>query len=501
MNDIAGKGIGLAVIGKLFFYASGHLLMTALPVAILAAALMTFGNMGEHNELAAIKSSGISLWKIGRPMIMLSVWVTLLSLWFSFDIVPRANLKFFSLLYDVGRKKAEISLKPGHFYSDIDGYVIRISDKNTESRTLYDVMIYNHSENKGAIDVIAADSARTRSSDTLSNFMKMVLYSGVRHEEYGVGGNRDKKYQYGRTYFDSLIYKFQLKGFELDRTDEGLFARHQITLPKSKLQEALDSLDLKRQNSYKKFFTYLQPYTRIDTAFTDWAPDTTLNKLNAIRSAEMAKRSEEMTKTIDSAFMRGTPRKPTGQDAKRRTSYADKNPIEIDDFPLQVPDSLGNILDSFPNTNRVELITKALSNLRAVKNYAEFMFKKQSEEARRKRRYSYEFHLRHASPFNCIVFMIIGISLGAIIRKGGLGMPALISVALLVAAYVLNAQGKKFSKEGVLDPIVGAWLPIIIFAPIAFFLLYKAVTDSSLMDTARWNLFPEKAKKIIFRKK
>ena len=117
MDEIAGKGVSLSIIGRLFFYASGKLSLLALPVAVLAAALMTYGSLGEHNELAALKSSGIGLWKIARPMFVFSLFLTALCFWFSFQVVPMANLKFFSLLFDVGKKKAELTLTPGQFLS------------------------------------------------------------------------------------------------------------------------------------------------------------------------------------------------------------------------------------------------------------------------------------------------------------------------------------------------------------------------------------------------
>jgi len=435
IQEIMGKGLGPAILGKLFYYAGGRLILSALPVAILAAALMTFGNMGEHNELAAIKSCGISLFKIMRSTLILSILLTSFSLWFSFEIIPRANLKFFSLYYDVQRKKADVAIKPGHFYSDIDGYVIRVSDKNTESGTLFDVLIYNHTENRGNTDIILADSARM---GLRGNQMYMLLYAGVRYEAYNLKEKDGKQnLPFGRTYFDSLIYAFTLEGFELDRTDEKQF-RHQITLPMHRLADALDSLDILEAQYIEKSILQLSRYTKVDTSFTYYLTDSTRQGL----------------------------------------------PLAVVELGAQ--DSL---LGCYETEDEVDLISRALVNARAVRSYVEFMVKKREDQEESQRRYAYEYYFRYALPFNCIVFFLIGASLGAIIRKGGLGPPALVSIVFFLVFYVLTTYGKKFAKEGVMDPWVGAWLSVLVCAPIALYFTYQATMDASLFNESTWLMF------------
>ncbi|MDX2247494.1 MAG: LptF/LptG family permease [Bacteroidia bacterium] len=429
MNEIFGKGLGGEVLLKLFYYAGGRLAITALPVAILAAALMTFGNMGENNELAAMKSCGISLLKIMRASVVFGILLTGLSLWFSLDTVPRANLKFFSLLYDVQRKKPNVAIQPGHFYSDIDGYVIRATDKNDETGTLYDVLIYNHTDNRGNVDVIIADSAI---SGMDGNVMKMILYKGSRHEEYKNESGEPESYPLGRTYFDSLYYRFDLSGFDLDRTDESQF-RHQITLPYPMLVAALDSLVELEKSYTEKSFEQIARYNFVDTSFLDYYRDTTGESKYEIL--------ESMT-------------------------------LEPED----------NLATCFPNNTPTDLYNRALVSMRAVKSYTEFMVKKKDDQDQVNRNYNYEFHLRYALPFNGLLFMLIGVALGAIIRKGGLGFPSLISITLFMIFYILTTYGKKFAKEGVLEPWAGAWLSVMIFTPVALYLTYQATTDSKLLD-------------------
>ena len=238
MDKILGKGLGVGILFKMVGFAGGKLAISAMPVAVLAGALISFGNFGEHYELAAIKSSGISLLKAMRSAIALGLVLAIGSIWLSHSLVPLSNLKFYSLYYDISRKKAELAITPGHFYWDITNYVIRVADKNNDRGILYDVLIYDHSENQGNNDVIIADSAKTYTDE---DRLQMVLYDGVRHEEIKPESGR-KNYPHGRTYFDSLYYTFNLEDFKLSRTEESQF-RHQITLSQKELGRAIDSLD------------------------------------------------------------------------------------------------------------------------------------------------------------------------------------------------------------------------------------------------------------------
>jgi len=433
MNEIFGKGLSGWVLLQLFGYAAGRIVITAMPVAVLAGALMTYGSMGEHYELAAIKSCGISLFKAMRSVLVFAFLLTAFSFWFSFDVVPKANLKFFSLYYDVQRKKPNVAIKPGYFYSDIDGYVLRVSDKNNETGKLYDVVLYNHTENRGNVDVILADSARTYLNKQESA-LHMVMYNGARHQEYKPEQGKPDKFSLGRTYFDSLYFRFSLQGFDLSRTDEKQF-RHQIILPRRELVSAMDSLVELKSQTRAKFFDQLSRYTRIDSAFLDYQPVDSLAKNSPVANLYM-----------DDDFF---------------TCFRNEYPVQ-------------------------EYISTAIVDARAVKSYIEFMRKKKEDEEKTQRKYAYEYYVRHSIPINCLLFMLIGASLGAIIRKGGLGFPAIISIFLFVVFYILITWGKKLAQEGILDPLVGAGLPVIVFGPIAAVLTLQATRDAKLLDESFW---------------
>lgn len=504
MDEILGKGLGPGIIFKLFFYASGRISITAFPLALLTAALMTFGSMGEHYELASIKSCGINLFRIMRAPILLSLILTWISFWFSFDIAPKSNLKFYSLLYDVQRKKPDVAIKPGHFYSDIDGYIIRVSDKDVSTGTLYDVMIYDHSAGRLNVDVILADSGKT-SLENQGSVLRMVLFSGARHQEYKPDPGKTDTYRHGRTYFDSLIYKFSLSGFELDRTDEDQFRRHQITASRGELADAIDSLELLLQKNFVKNYKQLGRYTQVDTNFMEpgvytWYPSVGKKKvkkgLDSIRRPGVYHTAgtaiaSKIAKEKKSAST-GSGADSTGYMGKTTLKEEEAPIARIDTIPL-VPALLNgeDLMECFHEMNTPEILNRALVGARAVKSYTEYMQRKKKDEGRLIRKYYFEFYSRHSLPITCFLFMLIGASLGAIIRKGGLGYPALGAVVLFVAYYVLTTQGKKLSREGVLEPFWGALLPIFVFTPLALVLTYQATMDSKVLDMSAWRSIPK----------
>ena len=446
MHEIAGKGIGVGIMGKLFFYAGGRLALTAMPIAILTAALMTYGSMGEHYELAAIKSSGISLMRLMMPSALFATALMLGTLWLSFEIIPLSNLKFYSLLYDVSRKKPEMALVPGHFYSDIEGYVIRVTDKDRQTGMLYDVMIYDHTANRGAVNVTLADSAHA-TMEGAGSVLKMTLYSGTRHEEYQPQSGSANHFPYGRTYFDSLYYAFGLQGFDLDRTEEKHF-KHQITMTRKKLVTAVDSIQRKLIKDRKHHINQIGRHNEIDTLFLN---------------------------------------------------YGQEPHITLAGFePYQLGES-ETIFDCIESDQTDNMIERATSDIRSIKNYLDYLKKKSEDDKKQLRKYQYEIHNRYAMPINCLLFMLIGVSLGAIIRKGGLGMPSLVSITLFMIFYVLITQGKKLSKEGTMDPWAGAWLPIMIFLPLALYVTYQAANDAKLFDESVWGMIRDRVR-LLFSK-
>ena len=458
MDEIAGKDLGLEILGKLFYYATSKMVVMALPIGLMSGALITFGGMGEHYELAAIKSCGINLFKISTPLILFAFLMTGFSMYLSFYTIPRANLKFFSLLYDVQRKKAEVAIKPGYFYSDIDGFVIRIGDKNKLTGVMYDMIVYNHLQGSGNKDVILADSARMMMEPGKEQ-LRLVLYHGARYEEYqpDAGKNNDP---FARMMFDSLYYRMKLEGFTIERTDENLFTRHQITMVRDSLVSEIRKIQKEEKNDHRNFMTNLKPYSGIDSAImVSYSPKNL---------------KDIPPKTIQDSLLQK-------------------------DVKLTGKELLIEKIAAIPTANTVEILNRAINNARTLKQ--NIGFRKTEIEEDRKHNYGYQYELwsMYAIPANCIIFMLIGISLGAIVRKGGLGLPSLISIGFFVIFYLMYMQGKKLSKDGVLEPWLGASLSIIVLTPVAIATMYQAIMDAKLIDESSREMWRDKIVDVFRR--
>jgi lipopolysaccharide export system permease protein len=270
IDDLVGKGLEWYVIGELLFWASFTFVPLALPLAILLSSLMTFGNLGEHYELVAMKSAGISLRSIMKPLVILSISISVFAFYFSNNVLPVANLKFKSLLYDIRKKKLAVNIKEGIFYNDMEDYVIRVGKKGKDGNTIYRVMIYNHTEGRGNTDVTVADSGLMESTPD-GRYLIFTLYSGYNYQEKT--GQKDSKRlnPFQRTYFRVEQRKFDLSEFELNRTNEDLFKNNYQMLNIRQLDYFIDSIDAsintRRQNLAQSFPRSYQVYLNIDSTY------------------------------------------------------------------------------------------------------------------------------------------------------------------------------------------------------------------------------------------
>ena len=450
LEQIVNKGLTLEIVWELLKNAIIKFTTMAIPLGCLTGSLMSFGKLGENYELAAAKACGISLWRMIQPLLLLSVGLCLGLVWISYYIIPNSNLKFYSLMYDVQRKKAEIAIKPGLFYSDMEPYVMRVSGSNDKGM-LYDVILYNHEEERGNYDIIMADSARMRvESGGLE--VSMRLYSGERYEELAPESGKQNTYTMGRLHFDSLLYKIPLEGFSLDRTDEALFSRHQVTLQGHELKSAQDSIAQKIQKMEGTFQGLISRYTHIAEK-SYFPPKDTVLKTDSTQLANL---------TL-------TPK--------------------------------GDILDDFKEWNTVELLNVALSNIRNVKSSVQNITDERKQEQKIYNLYAFEYYSMYSLPITCILFMLIGTSLGAIVRKGGLGVPALLSLFFFVLFYLMYIQGKRMAKELVFSAFTGAFIPVWVLGILAVLLVWQASVDSSILDEGARAMRWEKLLAFLKRKK
>ncbi len=426
IDDLVGKGLEWHVVARLLFYASTTFVPLALPLAILLSSLMTFGNLGERYELVAVKSAGISLSTVMRPLIILSIIISIGAFFFSNNVLPYTNLKFKSILHDVRQQKLALNIREGIFYNDIDGYVMRVGKKESDGSTIRDVIIYDHTSRTGNNNVTKAEWGKMVQSDD-GTFLDLTLYNGFNYDEK-VDRRNDMKRPFQRTFFKEQYRRFDLSDFKMMRTDESLFKNHYQMLNLDQLQQSTDSLN-----------------KELDARVENFNRNTMLNYT--------------FLSQIDTII-----------------------PL---DSGIVVKDRL-YALEGLTKQEKLQVIEKALTNSRNARNNVEYEKNDQSQRKELIRKHEVEWHLKFTLSFACLVLFFIGAPFGAIIRKGGLGLPLVISVVFFVIYHVISMTGKKSVIAGEMDPVLGMWLSSIVLLPLGILFTYKATNDSPLFDVDVW---------------
>lgn len=428
VDDLVGKGLEWYIIAELLFYASATFVPLALPLAILLASLMTFGNLGEHYELVAMKSSGLSLRKIMMPLMGLSILISIGAFYFSNNILPRANLKFHSILYDVRKQRLSLNIKEGVFYKGIDGFVIRVAHKDEDGITLRDIMIYDHRGGVGNTNVTLAEYGTMEISPDQKS-LSFTLYNGNNYSEDTEGRKKYKSRPFRRTSFSKQTRRFGLAGFELNRTDESLFRNNYHMFNIRQLAQSRDSLEV-----------------------------------------ELKERNAEVTRTLIAGFNH------FALTDTLATDYA----VPLEGKPIDT------LLAAYDVEMKGRILESALSAARNTKERIRAIAMDQEYRERKIRKHEVEFHRKFTLSFACLILFFIGAPLGAIIRKGGLGMPVVVSVLMFVVYHISSMMGEKFAKELVIPAWQGMWLASAIFLPLGAFLTLKATTDAPLLDADHW---------------
>ncbi|GAB1404101.1 LptF/LptG family permease [Lentimicrobium sp.] len=428
IDDLVGKGLQWQMVAELLFYASATFVPLALPLAILLSSLMTFGNLGERYELVAIKSAGISLRTAMKPLIILSVFISIFAFFFSNNVLPLANLKFKSILYDVRQQKLAINIREGIFYDGIEGYVMRVGKKEDDGETIRDVMIYDHSSRMGNSNVTHADWGTMKQSAD-GEVLELTLYDGYNYDEKMDSRNAMGR-PFQRTFFAEQYRRFDLSDFKMLRTNEDLFRNHYQMLNLEQLKLAGDSL----RNNLKDHYLSIKQTVANSFPFNQKL-DSTAITLKSISSGDKF-----------------------------------HNPA----------------LDSLDKNQRLKAYESALTNARNIRSNVEFS--KADIDARLLliRKHEVEYHRKFTLSIACLVLFFIGAPLGAIIRKGGLGLPLVISVVFFVIYHVISMTGEKSVRAGQLDAFPGMWLSSIILLPLGIFLTVKATSDSPVFDPDVW---------------
>jgi lipopolysaccharide export system permease protein len=443
VDDLVGKGLEWHVLIRLLFFASSTFVPMALPLAILLSSLMTFGNLGEHYELVALKASGISLKRIMRPLVILSIVISAFAFVFSNYVLPVANLKFRSLLYDVQQKRLAFKVKEGIFNQDLGDYILRIGSRADDGETIYDVMIYDHSNKNGNTKVSVAESGNMKQTPT-GDAIEFTLYNGYNYEELTNQKNHKETRPFQTTKFDEEKVRFTIDN-GLSRTDENLFKHSYHMMDLSQLQSSKDSL----------------------------------NKLLAQRKSDYGKNligKYKYYNTLDS------------------TKFANRmvqDTIEVSKFT--------SILFDLESPIRTKIIEAALTKARNIEESVVNMNTEVLNRENTIRKHDIAFHKKFTLSIACLILFFVGAPLGAIIRKGGLGLPVIMSTLFFIAYHILTMTGERAVKAGSMNLWLGVWMASAVFLPIGVFLTIKATSDAPLFDAETYKRFFEKLN--IFRKK
>ena len=420
LDDFIGKGLGFWTLGKLFFYAWLAIIPKCIPLAVLLASIMTFGSLAENYELAAMKSSGLSLFRIIKPVFYCVIFLAVLTFVFNNFILPGVMLRSQSLLWDIRQAKPVMNNKEGIFYNKIDDYSMRVGKKGKDGVSMQNVLIYDHTDHVGNNKQLYADSGEMKmSADT--NFLIVKLKNGNRYEQIVPEPGKPDNKSFSQLNFKELVVNIELTDFKLKRTSEDAFGHHHEMMNVWQISDEVDSLNKK-----------------------------------------MEYREKGLVDQSRNHFF-------------YRTSNYIKRPIKV---PANIRKFYGSL--NAPQFNSA--IENALSIARTSSGFIDSVNEGAQQDEYHRMDFSIGWHEKINVCFACIVLFFVGAPLGAIIRKGGLGLPVVVAVFFFLAYFIFTEAFKALTVEEVLEPWIGMWLPLYIFLPVGIFLTYKAATDSALFD-------------------
>ena len=441
VDDLVGKGLEWYLILKLLFYASATFFSLALPLAVLLSSLMTFGNLGEKYEIVAMKSAGISVTSLMRPLAFLSLLIGLFSFWFSNSVLPIANVKMKTLLYEIREQKPALSITEGVFYDGFGDYTIRVGKKHLDNENVEDVIIYDHSRRMGNVTMTYAKRG-TMTMTPDKHYFLFTLYDGFYWDESRSQNGRRDTHPLFFMKFDKQYMKFDLSSFEMQKADESFFKSSQQSMTIQELSAEIDTIQQERSKRLQRvslrfceqmYFFYTQLLR--DSLYKSLSlsePKITFDSLPLPLQHQVldyaSQRSTEIAQTSQSAF----------------------DIVDIDDILLFA--------------------------------------------------YQVEWHRKFTLALACFLFFFIGAPLGTIIRKGGIGVPLVITVVFFAFYFVISIIGEKMAKSGEIAPWVGMWLSTFIIFPICVFLTYKATMDSAILSPDTYLNIAKKIKSFFNRK-
>lgn len=417
VDDLMGKGLEWYVLLELMTYATASFVPLALPLAILLSSIMTMGGLGENSELVPMRSAGLGLIRIMTPLLVTVIFLAIGIFYFSNNILPIANLKFHSLLWDVTRKKPALNLRPGIFYNGIDGFSIRAMEKDPNNGLLTDVLIYDHrAAFQGNKTVVRAKSGMmNRSTD--GRYLVLTLKDGHFYDEHSPKGGQDNNFPMMRGTFAEDEIRLDLSGLGLDRTDRDLFKDHYKMLTMGQLHVATDSL-----------------------------------------SRELMEREREQQQHLANSL------------------FITRDKRELRESEQMGPGEIASVDPEVQREQYATAMNMARNNINFIDRSMEEMDGRKGQIAR----FNVEWHRKPMLSLACLLFFFIGAPLGAIIRKGGMGLPVVFAIFFFLIFHIVSFSTEKLVIAGEVAPWPGMWISTLVLLPIGAILTWKAATDSPL---------------------
>ncbi len=504
-DDIIGKDLGWDVVGQLLFYFAIFMTPVAMPLAVLLSSLIAFGNLGEHFELTAIKASGISLLRTLQPIFFFVLGLTGIAFYANNYLVPKAALEAYSLLYDIKQKKPALELREGEFYNGIPDISIKVGKKfPRDEDALKDVIVYDHRKNDGNREVTIADSGRM-STILNERYLKFELFNGYNYTEGATqeqemtgqrkaGGAQNESLT--RSKFARTEVIFDLSSYDLKRTDKKWFEGNRIMRNLSELDQDIDSIggEVTQQQVYHYNYKpgYFQYFRKKDTVYMP-------EKVFAYR---IAKDTANIQKTSGGYIRRNFIADESGAtfSGKKRADYKPK-PIFWRSVKLTDSAASKRVDSLFARKAARDVVQAATTMARQVKSQLENT--NASIDTYRKELVVFEiqWHKIIASSMACLAMFLIGAPLGSIIKRGGLGVPFLVSILFFIIYYLLSMQGEKFAKQEIIPAWIGVWLADGILLVIGLFFLRQARIDARLFEADFYKVVYDRAKTWLTSKR
>lgn len=532
-DQIMGKGLSLSVFGELIFYFSVSSSPDAFPLAVLLSSIMTFGNLGEHSELTAVKSSGISLVRSLLPIFIFVLMLTGFTYYSNTELVPKINLKTYSLLWDMRTKKPALDIKEGVFYDGIPGYSIKVNEKAGDEK-LKDIIIYDHVGNNGTgnRNVILADSGLMYSFMN-QRYMALELFNGIRYEEAYKEKYQDRVDggQFKRDEFDQNKIVFDLSSFDMNNTDKSLFRRSRLVQTRNDLKVGVDSMQRDFYVGQERMFSDVSNTFRYHFARKNVVPKELSAKRSFYDSLRNSRRPPEPELTQEDSLAAlnasqekelNTPEarraarqervisKPASEEVKEaKVAGFDSKRVVTRKFRVYTKEeNLAKFYATFndttknaSNTKEISALSHGINNSRTMRNLLKNRASSLEALKRDQRKFLVTKNQQVARSLACMIMFLIGAPIGAIIKKGGLGLPVIVSVIFFLIYYTLNTTGDKWGKEGVFDPAVAVWISNAILLPFGLFFLRQARNDARLFESDVYHVWWLRIKTVFKKKK